>query len=158
MGTWNISFETFFGEKYNLVCKRFIVMLFTSLWQSRVCGDLLAPKCPKRCMSSWFYICCLLIIFVHSPQMRLKLHPAPELQIPGASADRVPSVFQIRPVKSANAVQSECRLIYSCFHFHSARRRDKDNRRAFFHQSKLACAATVYITDWLQPGLLGSFV
>lgn len=42
------------------------------------------------------------------PQMRLKLLRAPQLQTPGASADREPSVSRIRPAKSANAVPSKC--------------------------------------------------
>lgn len=68
---------------------------------------------PMSAISSFSQLC--------YPQMRLKLHPAPQLQTPSASADRAPSVSQIRPAKSANVVPSKFHLLLSWngFQFHS---------------------------------------
>lgn len=56
---------------------------------------------------------CLLFHLSHNvlncSQMKLKLRHAPRRRTPSASANRAPSVYQIRPVKSANDVPSEWR-------------------------------------------------
>lgn len=54
--------------------------------------------------------------------MRLRLRPAPQLQTQGASANRGPSVSQIRPAKSANVAPSKCDLLLpqNSFQFHSS--------------------------------------
>jgi len=81
---------------WSQVCSKFTPTLF----EVKVISDQLSCRGFKLAHNSLRYL-----------QMRLKRHPARQLRTPGASANKVPSAFQIRPVKSANAVPSECRLL-----------------------------------------------